>query len=163
MSEIDVRFIKPFIDGTITTLRVQCSVEAKPEKPFIKGSKPQPNFELTGIIGITSEAFTGSITLCFPGPVFLALMGKMLGEEFPVITEDLQSGAAELLNIIFGSAKVVLNQQGYAIQKAIPTVISGVGLKTTQLGQQPGMVLPFTTSVGEFHIEITLEAASMKK
>jgi hypothetical protein len=48
-------------------------------------------------------------------------MGKMLGEEFKAITQDLQTGAAELLNIIFGSAKVVLNEQGYAIQKAIPT------------------------------------------
>jgi chemotaxis protein CheX len=161
MSQIDVKFIKPFIDGTINTLKVQCSVEAKPGTPFVKGTREQPAFQLAGVIGITSEAFTGSINLCFPEAVFLAVMTNMLGEAFTSITDDLQSGAAELLNIIFGSAKIVLNEQGYAIQKAIPTVVRGEGLKATQLGQRPAIVLPFTSSVGEFHIEITLESGAM--
>ncbi|MGK5086379.1 chemotaxis protein CheX [Bdellovibrionota bacterium FG-2] len=159
MSQLDVKFFKPFVDGTIHTLKIQCSLEAKHDKPFVKGQKEQPPFEIAGVIGLTSQAFTGSITICFPEKVYLTMMSNMLGETFTAITKDLQDGAAELLNIIFGQAKSVLNQQGYTIQKAIPTVVRGTNLTTTQLGGGPVIVLPFLTSVGEFHIEICTEAA----
>jgi chemotaxis protein CheX len=161
MSQLDVKFFKPFVDGTIKTLKIQCSLESTPDKPFIKGTQPQPTFELAGVIGITSDAFNGTITLCFPKEVFLVLMSNMLGEKYAEITEELQSGAAELLNIIFGSAKVVLNAQGYTIQKAIPTAIRGTALQTAHLGPNPVMVLPFKTSAGEFHIEISTENRSL--
>lgn len=161
MAQLDVKFFKPFVDGTLNTLKVQCNLEATHGKPFIKGSQPQPDFEIAGVIGITSDGFSGNITLCFPGPVYLALMSNMLGEKFTEITQDLQDGAAELLNIIFGSAKVILNQQGYTIQKAIPTVIRGDRLTTTYLGSKTVFVLPFNTSAGEFHIEISTESQSI--
>jgi chemotaxis protein CheX len=161
MANLDVNFFKPFVDGTLKTLKIQCNLEASPGKPFIKGSQAQPTFEIAGVIGVTSEAFVGNITLCFPGKVYLALMSNMLGENFTEITQDLQDGAAELLNIIFGSAKVVLNQQGYTIKKAIPTVIRGTSLQTSYIGAKQVVVLPFSTEAGEFHIEISTESASI--
>src|SRR5262245_39596069 len=136
MPQLDVSFFKPFVDGTLKTLKIQCNLEGSPGKPFIKGTQAQPEFEIAGVIGITSEKFSGNITLCFPGKVYLTLMSNMLGEQFTEINKDLQDGAAELLNIIFGSAKVVLNQQGHTIQKAIPTVIRGTALQTTYIGSK---------------------------
>src|SRR3954464_11630819 len=100
MAQLDARFFKPFVDGTINTLKTQCNVVPTPGSPFIKGTKQQPDFSIAGVIGITSTAFNGTITLCFPEKVFLGAMSKMLGTEFPEITSDLQDGAAELLNII---------------------------------------------------------------
>lgn len=161
MSQIDANFFKPFIDGTLKTLSVQCKTEVKYELPFFKGTKPQPDFSIAGIIAITSQKFTGSITLCFPSKVFLNLMERMLGEKFEVITTELQDGVAEILNMIFGHAKVILNQQGHTIQKAIPTIIAGDKLQTTHKSQSKVMVLPFSADVGEFHIEICAEESSM--
>lgn len=163
MPQLDVKFFKPFVDGTLHTLKVQCQTEVGTEKPFIKGQQVQPDFDIAGVIGITSTAFNGSITLCFPKAVFLGLMSNMLGEKFPEITQDLQDGAAELLNIIFGHAKVTLNNQGYTIQKAIPAVIRGAGLKTTHMSKGPVVVLPFKTPMGEFHVEICTENDSIAK
>ena len=159
--KIDVNFFRPFIDGTRNVLKVQCNLDITHEKPFIKGTRAQPDFEIAGIIGITSTVFTGTITICFPAKVYLKIMSNMLGEEFTEISRDLEDGAAELMNIIFGSAKVVLNEQGYAIQKAIPTVIAGSKLRTSHMGKGSVMVLPFQTAVGEFHIEIVTEGISM--
>jgi len=158
---LDVNFFKPFIDGTRNTLKIQCGLDIIHDKPFIKGSKPQPDFQIAGVIGITSNAFTGTITICFPAKVYLKIMSNMLGEECKEITKDLQDGAAELMNIIFGSAKVILNQQGYSIQKAIPTVICGTHLSTTHMGSGTVMVLPFKMEEGEFHIEIVTEGQSL--
>ena len=155
MDQLDASFIRPFVDGTVNTLNVSCNIKAVHAKPFIKGTVPQPSFDIAGVIGLTSQKFTGSITICFPSIVFLTIMSNMLGEKYTAINKDLQDGAAELLNMIFGHAKAVLNQQGHTIQKAIPTVIAGTDLQTSHTSKGKVMVLPFKTEVGEFHIEIS--------
>ena len=155
--KIDVNFFKPFIDGTRTTFKIQCGVEITHGKPFFKGTQKQPSFEIAGIIGITSAGFNGSIAICFPEQVYLKIMSNMLGENYTQISDDLKDGAAELLNIIYGSAKVVLNQQGHSILKAIPTVISGSNLNTSHFAKSKVMVLPFRIEEGEFDIEIAVD------
>jgi len=159
MVELDARFFKPFIEGTLNTLKIQCELVATHEKPFLKGQREQPNFAIAAVIGLTSSAFNGTITLCFPEKVFLGVMGKMLGESYTEINQEVQDGVAELLNIIFGQAKSALSLQGYVIQKAIPTVIRGNNLHTRALTSGPIMVLPFQTDLGEFQVEICSEAS----
>lgn len=157
MSKFDVKFFNPFILGTIKTLNTQCNLEITTDKPFIKGTQPQPLYAIAGVIGITSTAFNGTITLCFPENVFLGVMSKMLGEEYKEINKELQDGAGELLNIIFGQAKTTLSDQGYSIQKAIPTVIRGSAITTTLLSKDPTLVLPFKAEFGIFHVEISTD------
>jgi chemotaxis protein CheX len=117
----------------------------------------QPSFDIAGVIGLTSEKFNGTIAICFPGSVFLTMMTNMLGETFTEITDDLSDGAAELLNIIYGQAKIVLNQQGYSIEKAIPTVVRGQNLQTRHITSNKVVVIPFVSETGEIHIEISTE------
>lgn len=156
---MDIQFFKPFVDSTLKVLSVQCKVDAIPQKPFIKGTQPQPVFEIAAVIGITSAAFTGSVTLCFPEKAFLVLMSNMLGEQQTEINCYLQDGAAELLNMIFGATKVILNERGYQFQSAIPSVILGEKLKTAHMTQKKVFVLPFEFPDNEFHIEISAEEA----
>ena len=157
MLQLDSNFFRPFVESTVRTLSVQCNVNATHKKPFIKGSQPQPQFEIAGVIGLTSTLFSGNITLCFTSQLYLTLMNNMLGENFTEITPDLHDGAAELLNIIFGNAKKILNQHGHSIQRAIPTVIRGADLKTSHIASGTVLVLPFDTPSGEFQIEISAE------
>ncbi len=123
-------------------------------KPFIKGTKEMPLLALAGILSLSTSAFSGSINLVFPEKIFLDIMSKMLAEEFTVLTDDLASGATELLNIIYGNAKVVLNQQGHSVKMAIPTVVRGQVINSPRLNGAPILVLPFVTEFGEFYIEI---------
>jgi chemotaxis protein CheX len=159
---MDVNFFKPFVEGTLNTLKVQCNVEAKPGKPFIRRESAKLNIEIAAIIGLASGTFSGTIALCFTKQAFLSLMNSMLSENYTEITSELQDGAGELLNIIFGHAKRVLNTQGYEIQKAIPSIIRGQNLEAKHLTTNPIIVLPFITEQGEFYIEICAETASMK-
>ena len=155
---MDVQFFKPFIDGTKNTLKIQCGLEATPLKPFIKKNAPKVTFDIAGIISLNSTAFQGTIALCFPKQVFLALMNNMLGEAYTEISDDMQDGAAELLNMIFGQAKRVLNECGYDIVKAIPSVIKGSQIEIQHVSNEPVIVIPFETTAGIFHIEIANEA-----
>jgi chemotaxis protein CheX len=156
--KIDVNFINPFIEGAVETLKVQCSFVATAGKPFLKGKGPDITIDIAAVIGLTSAAFNGSVAICFPEKIFLGIMEKMLGEKQTTITKELEDGASELLNIIFGHAKKILNQKGYAIQKAIPTIIRGKDMAVTHLTPNPTIVMPFQTELGSFHIEVATQA-----
>jgi chemotaxis protein CheX len=162
-AKIDVSFLNPFINGTLKTLEVQCSIKATAKAPRLKiKDEPAVQFDIAAVIGITSPGFTGSIAICFPEKIFLVLMGNMLGETYTEITKDLEDGVAELLNIIFGQAKKELNENGHSIEKAIPTIIRGNGLSVKHLTPRPTILLPFETDKGNFHIEIATEVSESK-
>lgn len=155
---VDVNFFKPFIEGTIHTLEVQCEFKSSPGKPFIKETNEPRVFDIAAVIGLNSKVFNGTITLCFPSSVFLKIMSNMLGEECTEITEELEDGASELLNIIFGHAKKILNDnEDYAIEKAIPTVVTGKGISTMPMRGSKIVAIPFESSEGSFQIEICSE------
>ncbi len=162
-SKIDVNFINPFIEGTIETLKVQCSFTPKASRPFLKGKGPEIITDIAAVIGLTSPAFNGSVAVCFPKNIFLNIMERMLGEKYEEIGEELEDGACELLNIIFGQAKRNLNEKGYQIEKAIPTIVRGSGVAIKHLSEGPTVVIPFETEIGIFHIEIATQAEKESK
>jgi chemotaxis protein CheX len=156
-NKFDAHIIGPFVDGTVKTLKIQCGVEAKAGKPEIKKTNYRLDVAITAVIGLVSSAFSGSIAICFPEKIFLGIMGNMFGEKFDTITKELEDGATELLNIIFGQAKRTLNEKGYAIEQAIPTIVRGHALEVWHLTPQATIVIPFETVFGSFAIEIATE------
>ena len=154
MINFDVNFLRPFIEGTINTLKIQCNSPVSPKKPFMAGQGPAVYFEIAALIGIVSSGFNGSMALCFPKAVFLHLMNGMMGENYTEITPEIQDGAGELCNIIFGQAKRSLNAQGEDIQLAIPTIVMGKEIQPLHKAKASVIVVPFQTEVGVFCIEI---------
>lgn len=154
---IDVNFLNPFIEGTMKTLSVQCNMNCKPLSPKLKTPAFKHPIDIAGVIGVSSKGFMGSIAICFPKEIFLKIMSNMLGEEFSEIDEDLEDGAGELLNIIFGHAKKVLNQTGHSLDKAIPAIVRGSALNVRHITSHACFILPFETDFGSFYIEISAE------
>lgn len=155
--KIDVQFINPFVEATIKTLEVQCQLKIQSQKPYLKNQSNAQKSDIAAVIGLTSKTFQGSIAICFSESVFLALLNQMLQETNQSITKELEDGAAELLNIIFGNAKKVLNEKNYQIEKAIPTIVRGKALEVKHLTKSASVVLPFESSIGQFWIEIASE------
>lgn len=159
--KLDVNFINPFIEGVLETLKVQCGVVCHHDKPLLKENyKASEAYAIAGVIGLTSESFKGSISICFPEKTFIGIMSKMLGETYEKITDELEDGAGEILNISFGMAKKNLNEKGYKIDKAIPTVIRGESVVVKHLVQGKTIVLPFRSDLGVFCVEIAIEEES---
>jgi chemotaxis protein CheX len=154
---IDVNFLNPFVEATTNTLKIQCSFDSVAGKPEIKAADFSHPVDIAGVIGITSEGFTGSISICFTEKIFLKVMSNMLGEECNEINQEMEDGAGELLNIIFGQAKIVLNQLGYSLEKAIPTIVRGKQLKVKHITSYATFILPFRTDLGTFYMEIGAE------
>lgn len=155
---LDLNFVNPFILATVDVLQVQGGIRVEGGKPFIKGREPQPAFAIAGVIGLTSEQFKGVISLNFQEQFYLALISNMLGEKITEINAEVQDGAAEILNMVYGAAKTQLNPKGYTLQKAIPTVVRGAGLQMTHGdGKSPAIVIPMRSDHGQMHLEVSVD------
>lgn len=152
---IDTDFINPFLSGTMKVLEIQCKTKSIPGKIYVK--KPGEKFsgDISGNIGLVSEVFTGAVTISFPEATFLQVVGRMFGETFTSITKEIEDGAGELTNIIFGQAKIQLNEKGYGIKTALPSVITGKDHSVSTTVKGVTVVVPFESDAGKFFIEIT--------
>lgn len=155
---LDTEFINPFLTATMHVLKVQASVEVTAGQVYVKKADDKYFGDVSGIIGIVSDAFNGTVIISFPEKTFLKVMSSMLGEEYTKLEKEIIDGAGELTNMIFGQAKVVLNEKGYGIKTAIPSVITGKDHSTSSLTKGPIVVVPFSSPVGEFFVEICLSA-----
>lgn len=153
---LDVNFINPFLIATVKVLETQASTKATAGQAYKKSPKEKFQGDVSGVIGLISEAFSGSVVITFPAPTFLKVMSKMLGEEYTTVTKEIADGAGELTNIIFGQAKVLLNEQGFGIKTAIPSVITGNDHSVLPMSSGPRVVVPFDTDSGPFFIEICI-------
>lgn len=153
---LDTNFVNPFLTAALHVLKVQASVEAQAGKIYIKKANDTLLGDVSGVIGIVSDAFEGSVVISFPEQTFLSVMSGMLGETYTVVNKEILDGAGEITNMIFGQAKIVLNEQGYGIKSALPSVVNGRNHTVTGMTKGPVVVVPFTSSAGEFFVEICL-------
>lgn len=162
ITKADLTILNQFIAATQKTLEVQASTKCSPGKPYMSKA-PNPNdppTAIAGVLPINSDRIQGSITLCFPEQIFLNLYSAMVGETHKEITDETKDAAAELLNIIYGTAKSELNkEQGLELKPSLPTVITGANLNVHSKSDGPVLVIPFAVPDGSFKIEITLKAA----
>lgn len=153
---IDINFVNPFLAATLNVLKIQASVEATPGKVHLKKNDDALKGDVSGVIGIVSDTFNGSVVISFPEKTFLKVMSGMLGEEYTELTKDILDGAGEITNMIFGMAKVTLNERGYGIKIALPQVISGKGHSLSAMSKGPTVIIPFSSTAGDFFVEVSL-------
>jgi chemotaxis protein CheX len=155
---VDVEFINPFILATKTVLETQAQTPLSPGKAYLRKPSERIPMEIAGVLGLSCAEFKGSISICFRAEVFLKIYENMVGEKHEQISSEIEDAAGELLNIIFGQAKTVLNdQKGYTLEKALPTVLVGEKLKLHHQSRNPAIVLPFESPAGAFHLEILVD------
>jgi chemotaxis protein CheX len=156
--KIDVDFINPFIDSSMKTLNKLCGVDnIEAMKPHLLGEETL-EIDISGVLAITSPYFRGSISISFDDKVYKEIISKMLEENIAEVDLENQDGAAEIINIIFGQTKAILNQRGYSLERAIPSVLRGKGHKILQSSKIPILLVPFRSDLGNFWIQICVKA-----
>ena len=154
---LDLQFINPFILGAVQALQVQGGLKMEGGKPFLKGKQPQPRFIVAGVLGLTSNKFRGALTLWFEEAPFLKMLEFMLGEKIEAATSEYADAAAEVLNITYGAAKTKLNETGYQLERALPTVLFGNDFTARHSSLAPIIVIPLICEFGQVHIEISVD------
>lgn len=147
--------IQAFSDGVIHTLVTMAKTKPAAEKPFIE-KKHQPKGAVAGMIGMVSGNIKGNLTISFEKEAALKIINNMIGESHTEIDGQVLDAIGELTNIIYGCAKTVLNEFGYAFQMAIPIVIEGYdGIIPMHKGTN--LVLPFKIEDHKFYLEIIVQ------
>ena len=131
MNNIQQDFAKAFTDGALKTFKDLCNVDIIPETVHSESDCPEM-LVISGLIGITGSKFKGLMNIAFSEIGFLDTMERMIGEKHETISKEIQDGASEFANIIFGQAKKSLNENNHHIKMALPSVIRGEDLNTPE-------------------------------
>lgn len=163
---MDLALTKEFhqacVEGVEHTLKVMCQVNATEDKSFT-GFALQYSTErsIAGMIAVVNRNIVNRLSICFPESTYLAAMEQVLGERPPTLLAE-KDGASEMMNIIFGHAKKILNERGQEIQLALPRVVTGSNSSLNlQLGPLHSLVR-FDSPIGRFHLAIGVSVPKEK-
>jgi chemotaxis protein CheX len=160
---LQMEFVKPFIEATMNIFSVQVGINLTAGKPFAAAGsgEKRPIIEgdvLAGTLSVVAADFRGSVCIVVEKKGFLSIYEKMFKEVITEITDDSMDALAEILNMIYGQAKTVLNDRyGYGIQPALPTVLSGNSLQVYHANMGALICLPYTFDGHNFMMEIASE------
>ncbi|MFP3982537.1 MAG: chemotaxis protein CheX [Desulfurivibrionaceae bacterium] len=158
---IDVNIIKSFLVSTKNVLETMCNTTAKADKPKLKDDTLTYG-EVTGIIGMASEDFTGCMVVSFSRNCILNIVASMFMETVKEeINDEIIDAVGELTNMICGGAKRELAKANHKFDLATPTMIVGTGVEISYHSNAPTILIPFTTEFGKFVVETNLGIAQI--
>jgi chemotaxis protein CheX len=152
---MDVKYINPFLNGTLEVLKKMAFMDAVPGKPSLKKDETALG-DVSGIIGITGDAI-GSLALSFSEKCICKIVSNMLGEDFREVTKEIIDAVGELTNMVSGASRTQLEKMGMSVHAAIPTVVHGQGHTITHILKSPSLVIPFSTAAGPFFIDVCIQ------
>lgn len=153
--KMDVRFINPVLQSTMNVLKELTGFQISVGRPYLK-TNSEPSGDISGIVGVMSTGFKGTISLSFAEAGYLKIISTMLGENCTEINDENKDAVAEILNMVFGQAKKTLNEAGMDIKPAIPTVIRGAKHCIQHHENNPTIVIPFSSpEIGSFRSEVS--------
>ena len=151
-------FITPYIDSTLNVLQTMCQTNPEPGKPDVKETNRTLG-DVTGLIGMAGAEVSGNMTLSFESSTIIAVVNRMLMEEFTEVNDDVVDAVGELTNMISGGTKKLLSDIGYSFDMATPVMIQGRDVELKQLSEATIITIPFQTDAGMFWVEANLASS----
>jgi chemotaxis protein CheX len=146
-------FIAPFAEAVKATLGMMASIEVTQHDAQTKTSAKAYG-ELSSIIGMVAPQTSGSMAITFDKSLSLAMMQNMLGETLHEVNEEVADMIGEMTNMVCGSAKAALAEQGYDFNMATPVVVSGAGHLVHHHVDGPSHLVKFTSPQGNAYLEV---------
>ena len=150
--KINLEFLKVFVDSIKRVLNEFCMLnEISHGRPFLKKAVFPIEYALIGEINLKSEVFDGIFRLGFTKSFYLDLINKVIQVDATEINDEILDFAGELVNMTYGQAKVILNENGHNFLKVIPryeVVENKLPLRHHTI------VVPINTELGELYVEI---------
>ena len=152
---MDVRFINPFLNGTIEVIKKMAFVQPRPGKVYLKRTTAAHG-DVSGIIGITGDMI-GSLAVSFGESCICHLIGSMVGESYAEANQEVFDGVGEMTNMISGAARTYLEKEGMQVYAAIPSVVYGKDHTINHILKSPSIVIPFETDHGSFVVDVCIK------
>jgi len=151
-SELVVFFMKSVTEVLSTMVGISVTIG----KPHTK-LDPTPSYDVSGIIGFSGDVM-GSMVLSFDSDTATALASNFAGTRITPDNPDFPDAIGELANMIAGAAK---KSFGTLASISVPSVIIGPGHRIARLQDVPCIVIPCSTPVGSFAVEVNIKPTAM--
>ena len=153
--QVNPKLIAAFVNSTQNVLKTMVQTESKIGKPLQKFDS-QPSYDVSGIVGFSGE-IVGSVVVSFREQSALDIVEAFCGEKLDLRSEDFADAVGELSNMIAGNAKKDFGLEAYI---GIPSVIIGTGHSVARLRDVPCVVIPCTSDIGDFAVEVNIKQVS---
>jgi chemotaxis protein CheX len=147
------KYIVPFVNAAVSTFDIMLRCQLTPLETFVKVGI-QPEFEVSGIIGLSSEKARGTVVLSLSHNAAVSAAGAMLGEQLAEINADVIDAVGELTNIIAGSAKAKLEHLKLAI--SLPTTFVGKHHSLVFPPAAASVCIPYECPWGDVAVQVAL-------
>ena len=149
---MDQNHILAFVKSTKNTFATMLQLEIEVGAPAIKKSKKAVH-DVSGIIAMTG-GIQGTCVLSFEGKTAINVIKAFTGMEFKIDDDDFTDAVGELVNMVAGGAKTLLNSSNISI--SCPTVVCGSGHIVHGHKDTVCIGIPCKCGAGDFAVEIAL-------
>ena len=149
--------VNPVVKAALDVLRTELATEVKRGQVSVVRDNSKGH-DLTILIAVTG-ALEGVLAYALDEQVACGMASAMMGEEFTELDELVQSGVAEVGNVISGRAMMVLADQGLDTQIAPPVLLIGHDAKISTLNI-PRLLVPLELPFGTLNMHIALKPAA---
>lgn len=156
---MNVKFLNPFLEAVFEVLKAETGCDTtKGALTLEKGAYVTD--DVTVIIALVG-AVEGMVMYSLSFKTANCTVSKMMGDEITEFNSLVQSGVAELGNVITGRASVKLSQGGYEATISPPTLIIGKGSQISTL-DFPRLVVQLSSECGEITVQLALREGMNK-
>jgi chemotaxis protein CheX len=143
---------KTITDATLEIFETMIMMEATPGEPRNEGSQKY-QCTVSGMVGLAG-LFKGMIAIHTPDTVARAITSNFLGMEVTEVNADVTDAIGELANMLAGTVKMALSQNGKDITLSIPSTITGEEYTISCLLDTDRVIMPFALDKGQFLVEL---------
>lgn len=111
---------------------------------------------ITGMIGLAGT-HKGMLAIHLPEALAKTVTGNFLGMEVEEIDGDVQDAIGELANMLGGSIKAVLSDNGKDIKLSMPSTISGKEYRFQSHYDGESVIVPFAAADSQFLVELRIK------
>lgn len=150
---MNIQYINPLLESTVTVLSTMAMVDAVPGKPQLK-TGDGPMGDITGLIDLQGRETRGSLAISFSRRAILDITARMLGEQLDTIDDTVIDVVGEITNMITGNAKRIFSENGLDFELTLPSTIVGRDQSIVHSVEGNPIVLPFSSPAGEIFVEV---------
>jgi chemotaxis protein CheX len=153
---MDVKFLNPFVHGTVEAMKKIAAIDIRPGKVSLKGSNVAAG-DVSGIIGITGDA-TGTLAISFTETCICNIVSVLRGEPHPAADREVFAFVREITKMVFSSAGASIEQEGLKVYASLPAVVYGKNHTLEPMPESPSITIPFSTDGETFFVDICIKS-----
>jgi chemotaxis protein CheX len=156
---MNINYIIPFVESACEVILAETKFEMKRGQLNVEKG-PYITDDVTVIVSLVGDV-KGTVFYSIGEATALKIVSATFGESFHEFDDLVQSGIAELGNVITGRASVKLSQSGYESTISPPALMVGKGAKVSTL-DIPRLIVPLKGDPGEIIIHLALLESELK-